>query len=94
MKNSNYQKNELYNGTISAPTFSQCFRWFREKHTLYHNIKMFGDWDNPQFSYIVSGRTMNNPAHMWHYEDKNSYEEAELACLDKLIEIVKGKQNG
>ena len=74
-----------------APTFSQAFRWFREKYSLYHNIKMFGDWDKPQFSYIISGRTMTNPAHMWHYEDKNSYEEAELACLIKLIEIVKNK---
>jgi len=34
---------------------------------------------------------MDNPAHMWHYENKDSYEEAELACLIKLIEIVKDK---
>jgi hypothetical protein len=34
---------------------------------------------------------MNNPAHMWYFEDKDSHEEAELACLNKLIEIVKKK---
>jgi hypothetical protein len=90
----------LYNGleygnhnkrehVVSAPTFSQAFRWFREEYTLYHDIKMFGDWDNPQFSYIVSGRTITNPAHMWHYESKYSYEEAEFECIKKLIEIVK-----
>jgi hypothetical protein len=76
---------------ISAPLKSQAFRWFREKHKLYHTINMFGDWDKPQYSYLVSGRTMNNPAHMWHFEDKDSHEEAELECLDKLIEIVKNK---
>ena len=76
---------------LLAPLYQQAFRWFREKHKLYHTIKMFGDWDNPQFSYIVSGRTITNPAHMWHYESKDSHEEAELACLIKLIEVVKNK---
>ena len=74
-----------------APLYQQAFRWFRKKG-LYHDIKMFGDWDKPQFSYIVSGRTMNNPAHMYYYEDKDSYEEAELECLKKLIEIAKNNQ--
>ena len=73
----------------TTPTFSQAFRFFREKYGLYHEIKMFGDWDKPQYSYIVSGRTMTNPAHMWYYEHKDSHEEAELACLKKLIELVK-----
>ena len=39
---------------LRVPTFSQAFRWFREEYKLYHDIKMFGDWDKPQFSYIVS----------------------------------------
>jgi hypothetical protein len=67
-----------------APTYSTAFRWFRDKHNLYHEIK-------PSFSYIVSGSTRDNSAHMFYYENKNSYEEAELACLKKLIEIVKNK---
>jgi hypothetical protein len=75
--------------SLLVPLYQQAFRWFREKHRLYHDIKMFGDWDKPQYSYIVSGKTMGNPAHMWHYEDKGSYEEAEQDCLIKLIEIVK-----
>jgi hypothetical protein len=75
----------------SAPLYQQAFRWFREKYGLYHVINMFGDLDKPQYSYIVSGRTMTNPAHMWYYEDKDSHEETELACLKKLIEIVKTK---
>jgi hypothetical protein len=54
---------------------------------------MFGDWDKPQYSYLVSGRTMNNPAHMWYFEDKDSHEEAELECLKKLIEIIKHEKN-
>ena len=76
---------------IKAPLYQQAFCWFREKYRLYHVINMFGDWDKPQYGYIVSGKTMDNPAHMWHYENKGSYEEAELACLKKLIEIIKTK---
>jgi hypothetical protein len=79
------------NDGILAPLYQQAFRWFREKHRLYHVINMFGDWDKPQYSYIVSGKTMGNPAHMWYYEDVDSYEEAELACLNKLIELIKTK---
>jgi hypothetical protein len=86
--NSNFDGDDEF---VTAPLYSQAFRWFREKHKLYHTINMFGDWDKPQYSYLVSGRTMNNPAHMWYFEDKDSHEEAELACLKKLIEIVKNK---
>jgi hypothetical protein len=95
-----YEDNKLTHGRLNdvgkrrylqTPLYQQAFRWFREKHKLYHTINMFGDWDKPQYSYLVSGRTMNNPAHMWHFEDKDSHEEAELACLKKLIEIIKNK---
>ena len=72
----------------NAPLYQQAFRWFRQVHKVYHRINMFGDWDNPQYSYIVLGRNMDNPTHMWYYENKNSYEEAELACLNKLIKLV------
>lgn len=86
------KNSEISQHYTSAPTYSQAFRFFREKYKLYHDIKMFGDWDKPQYSYYVSGRTMNNQAHMWHYENVNSYPEAELACLKKLIELVKNKE--
>ena len=88
-KNSDY--NDETNYWLTVPTYSQAFRFFRERHKLYYDIKMIGSWDKPQYSYLVSGRTMNNPAHMWWYENKDSHEEAELACLIKLIEIVKNK---
>ena len=73
-----------------APTFSQAFRWFREKHELEGDISHLNDgkfkWsyqiknitNNPELSKIISSQP--------YFE---SYEEAELACLNKLIEIVK-----
>jgi hypothetical protein len=64
----------------SAPLYQQAFRWFREKFNLHHEIEYNG------FEYLgyVSGMTANI---------FKTYEEAELACLRKLIEIVKEVTN-
>lgn len=57
-------------------------RWFREKHKLYVNIESqkneMGFW----------GYVTNSTDYLYDIEVK-IYEEAELACLVKLIEIVK-----
>ena len=64
-----------YKGFLSAPTFSQAFRWFREK---YGDLLRY-DWGEvPHFLMIQIEMTKGK-----------TYEEAELACLKKLIEIVK-----
>jgi hypothetical protein len=74
--------NEL-NGDIDAPTYSQCFSWFREKYKLGAIVAQFG-WgienELGQIIYDISdGKT------------PSCYEESELACLKKLIEIIKEK---
>ena len=68
-----------------APTYSQAFRWFREKYGLF----------------IQPNRTIDSEG-IWYYfsiaskrtdvcEGSFVYEEAEIACLEKLIEIVESK---
>lgn len=88
----NQNECETYFGGILAPTFSQAFRWFREKYGLIHNIQMSGI---QSISYDIRKLTEH------HYktiefsfcslDGANTYEKAELACLIKLIEIVKTK---
>lgn len=70
-------------GTISAPTFSQAFRWFREKHQISPSIHCMSEQGN-SWRYHVPGEGGEN--------NFSSYEEAELACLKKLIQIVKTKK--
>lgn len=71
-------------GTISAPTFSQAFRWFREKHKLLSYIdKCLID----TFRYNID---YNNS--IIGLSGHTTYEEAELACIIKLIEIVKNRR--
>jgi hypothetical protein len=79
--------NELKSYVVTAPTFSQAFRWFREKYNFIGLVE--GGYDNGKniFTYII-----------WEgFKDIitddyfNTYEEAELECLKRLIEIVKNK---
>jgi len=73
-------------GTISAPTFSQSFRWFREKYGLYHRIEVLKE-DNGDivFDFVISQDSDDTEEYC--NEGYLTYEEAELACLKKLIEI-------
>lgn len=65
---------------IYAPTHSQVFRWFREKYDahMYPSRLMRG-------IYVVRYGD-------WDSEAFKTYEEAENACIDKLIEIVKQQE--
>jgi hypothetical protein len=67
---------------VPAPLYQQAFRWFREKYKLYSFVFKFDEG----FGYETykEGITQTN-------ESFENYEEAELECLKKLIEIVKTK---
>jgi len=74
-----------------APTFSQAFRWFREKYKLQSYIDFFHS--ESYFFKIKSqdGRHIGNTGDTILQGSPvftRTYEEAELACLIKLIEIV------
>jgi hypothetical protein len=71
---------------ILAPTFSQAFRFFREKHELVV------DWNYSQhdnFGSYIGVCIKNAQLEETIVGVYKTYEEAELACLIKLIEIVK-----
>jgi hypothetical protein len=100
----NSSKSELYNygevltgdDELYAPLYQQAFRWFREKYKLqvyidfYHSESYFFKIKSQDGRYI--GNTgdiilQGSPVFT------RTYEEAELHCLKKLIEIVKHKNN-
>jgi hypothetical protein len=71
---------EKKNG-ITAPLYQQAFRWFREKHEITSNILYDGEYNfSVNFGFGIQV-----------FKKYYSYEEAELECLKKLIEIVKRK---
>ena len=80
--------NELESYVVTAPTFSQAFRWFREKKLADGSVCRHGTADG-SYSYrwdIVYEYGVYEERHF--KQDYKTYEEAELACLEKLIEIV------
>jgi hypothetical protein len=71
---------------ISAPTYSQAFRWFREKYDLDSHISRDYSLREIPKQYCY---TINTEEGLEESKNFNTYEEAELECLKKLIEIVK-----
>ena len=78
---------------ISAPTFSQTFRWFRDKKLSDMCICRYQSRDDGGIYYYYHITHDFGVEETKHYKEGFfSYEEAELACLKKLIEIVKNKK--
>jgi hypothetical protein len=65
------------------PLYQQAFRWFREKYEV-KVISVGGD-NIKKFNYLIYLKDNSQLLG----KKCNTYEEAELACLIKLIEIVK-----
>ena len=63
---------------LSMILYQQAFRWFREKYGLNYVVVKAESW-----FYTINGCNTQ--------EGFETYEEAELACLVKLIEIVELK---
>ena len=63
-----------------VPTWQQAFRWFREKHGIVFYLNMV----SINLYYYVIG---TEP-----FLSFKTYEEAELACITALINIVENKQ--
>jgi hypothetical protein len=74
---------------VEAPLYQQAFRWFREKYQLHGKVGIYHFIENTYCYNIVS----KNAPHYIHKESQfETYEEAELECLIKLIDIVKEKK--
>ena len=75
-------------GQIDAPLYQQAFRWFREKGYRY-TISFDSFMKNGMFYFEI---WENGKCWFETDFDYNTYEEAELACLNKLIEIVESQK--
>ncbi len=79
---------ERFDKMVQIPTFSQVFRWFREKYNIIPNIhSVYIDETHTKINFWVwfANYEENSNEEIYY----GTYEEAELECLKKLIEIVK-----
>jgi hypothetical protein len=79
-------KNSEWQDLVAAPLYQQTFRWFREKYNLDHEINKHKNFESFMCRYGQNG------LYEIIEEGIETYEEAELECLKKLIEIVKEKK--
>jgi hypothetical protein len=85
----------------SRPTFQSAFNWFRRKYNLNGEVKLHTGYMEDSF-YKEIGLPYHFVILPKHIKDVSeitkscyqyyTYEEAEIACLEKLIEIVEQKQ--
>jgi hypothetical protein len=94
----NYVKNSNDSYYVSAPLKSQVFKWFRDEYNIqgyiypltvqgYKNGRIFTNYIytiKDLYNDIIESNPVN--------EEFENYEEAESACIDKLIEIIKEKK--
>ena len=76
-----YSKNQC-----AAPLYQQAFRWFREKYELHSTITSISQ-ESWQWHITKPSESLGK----LYGEDFYTYEETELACLEKLLEIVETK---
>jgi hypothetical protein len=82
-----YSKN-VHQFEVVAPLYQQAFRWFREKYVFYINMVA------PDLFYFVIHyiNPIKEPTDLFIGEHCDTYEEAELACLKKLIKLLTPSQ--
>ena len=93
-------------GLIQIPLKSQVFKWFRDKNNIHSEITWSpsyeydsGEWSNPiyEITFVDVSYTKEWKAESPDMQRSNgkqlTYKEAESACIDKLIEIIKEKKS-
>ena len=80
MKNSNTKY-------VMSPTWEQAFKWFRENYNLIGLVE--GGYDNGKniFTYVIWDGFKDNIIDEYF----DTYEEAQLTCLNEIIKLLKTK---
>ena len=76
----------------TAPLYQQAFRWFRDNHNLFHEINVDKTME-PKFAYTIKEYESAQSFEGFKEDVLSEYlyykhEEAETACLEKLVEII------
>jgi hypothetical protein len=78
-------------GFTLAPLYQQVFKWFREKHNIDISINTIYSKYNEntikKYSGVIDTKTMYTNVGFY-----DNYEEAELAGLQKMIEIIENQK--
>lgn len=77
---------------ILAPIWQDAFDWFREEHGYFSSPTERDDDYTKQYDCIITKNLGYGKTYIHFLGYHNSYQEAQLACLDKLIEILENEK--
>jgi hypothetical protein len=86
------ENKNLSNGAIVCPLKQQVFRWFREKYNMLANVYSNASGFLYEYHDTIGGTHRLSSGFMGDCEFSGTfttYEKAENACIDKLLEIAK-----
>lgn len=90
---------EHFEYSVTIPLNSQVFKWFRDTYKIQGFIKSYtvrggnGSQNFCDYIYVINGIGMNVIQTDARDGQFKTYEQAESACIDKLISIVKEKKS-
>ena len=80
---------------VDAPLKSQFFKWAREKYKIHSHISITDDEDfkgKIYIAYVLDIEWLQDKeVHLESRTENNTYEQAEDACINRIIEILKLK---
>jgi hypothetical protein len=83
LEDNSWRRNSDFNNSVTAPLYQQAFRWFRENYNFKHTI----NWDYDEYTFDAF--LVDSDKLFVSKENYSTYEEAEQACLRKMVEMIK-----
>ena len=84
-----FKNSEQKSWFVTAPLKQQAFKWFRDKYNIHGIVAYYGknQWFIEVLDYKGNELIQIEDNTFW------SYGEAESICIDKLIQIIKERNN-
>jgi hypothetical protein len=92
----NTKLQKLHPNYVAVPLKQQVFRWFREKYNMLANVYSNASGFQYEYHDTIGGTHRFSSGFTGDCEYSGAfttYEKAENACIDKLIEIAKQQDN-
>jgi hypothetical protein len=88
-------QNDICEAHVLAPLKSQVFEWARDEYGLYHIVHHFEHNNNTPKEFLseVTGKLLMGNDDISGFSYHSTYKEAESACIDTLLEIIKEKKS-
>jgi hypothetical protein len=76
---------------VLAPTWKSAFNWFKKEYKIHVSYGTTSDYHEERNGFVISNYIDGSRKNLFTDWEVGTYEEAELKCLEKLLEIVESK---